>query len=235
MTERPLMPVATAVWLIDNTALTFDQIAGFCALHPLQVKGIADGDVENGVRGIDPVVSGQLARAEIDRGEADPAYHLRLSGPKTVVRTRARKRPRYTPISKRQNRPDAIAWMVRHHPEVPDSRIAKLLGTTKVTIQSIRDRSHWNAANLQPQDPVGLGLCTQIALDAVIRKSESARPKDTPADSPEAEPAPSVSPLSPESVFASEDPPVDDTSPADDFDPDQVFAKLEESADSGRD
>lgn len=193
MADRPLMPIATAVWLIDNTSLTFDQIAEFCGLHPLQVKGIADGDVGAGVRGIDPITTHQLTRDEIEKGQDDEKYRLKLSRPKTIVADKPRKGPRYTPISKRQNRPDAIAWMVRNHPEVPDSQIAKLLGTTKTTIQSIRDRSHWNSANLQPQDPVGLGLCTQVDLDAVVRKAaakkaklEAAQPK--PADGPSLEP-----------------------------------------------
>jgi len=177
MSDRPLMPIATAVWLIDNTSLTFDQIADFCGLHPLQVKGIADGDVGAGVRGIDPITTHQLAREEIEKAEADEAYRLKLLRPKTVVAERTRKGPRYTPVSKRQNRPDAIAWMVRNHPEVSDAQISKLLGTTKSTITSVRDRSHWNTANLQPRDPVGLGLCSQIDLDAVVRKAAAKRAK----------------------------------------------------------
>ena len=128
MADRPLMPIATAVWLIDNTSLTFDQIADFCGLHPLQVKGIADGDVGAGVRGIDPITTHQLTRDEIEKAQADEGYRLKLSRPKTIVPDRPKKGPRYTPVSKRQNRPDAIAWMVRNHPEVPDSQIAKLLG-----------------------------------------------------------------------------------------------------------
>ena len=182
MADRPLMPIATAVWLIDNTALTFEQIAEFCGLHELQVKGIADGDVGSGVRGIDPITTHQLTRDEIEKAQEDPGYRLKLSKPKTVVAERQHKGPRYTPVSKRQNRPDAIAWMVRNHPEVPDSQIAKLLGTTKTTIQSVRDRTHWNSANLQPQDPVGLGLCTQIDLDAVVRKAAAKRAKMKPAE-----------------------------------------------------
>ncbi|NOX94478.1 MAG: DUF1013 domain-containing protein [Alphaproteobacteria bacterium] len=191
MADHPLMPIATAVWLIDNTALTFDQIADFCGLHILQVKGIADGDVGAGVRGIDPITTHQLTRDEIEKGQSDEKHRLVLSQPKTMVVDRTKKGPRYTPVSKRQNRPDAIAWMVRNHPEVPDSQIGKLLGTTKTTIQSIRDRSHWNAANLQPQDPVGLGLCTQIDLDTVVRKAaakkaklEGIKPAEGPALAP---------------------------------------------------
>ncbi|MBY0423836.1 MAG: DUF1013 domain-containing protein, partial [Parvularculaceae bacterium] len=161
MSDQPLMPIATAVWLIENTSLSFDQIADFCGLHPLQVKGIADGDVAGGVRGIDPISSHQLAREELEKAQADVGYRMKLSKPKNAIiaETTSRKGPRYTPISKREHRPDAILWMVRNHPEVTDAQIAKLLGTTKTTIQSVRDRTHWNSANLTPQDPVGLGLC----------------------------------------------------------------------------
>lgn len=180
MSDRPLMPIATAVWLIDNTSLSFDQIAEFCALHPLQVKGIADGDVGGGVRGIDPITTHQLSRDEIQKGQDDPAYKLKLAKPKTIVAEKPRKGPRYTPVSKRQNRPDAIAWMVRNHPEISDAQIGKLLGTTKTTIQSVRDRSHWNSSNIQPQDPVGLGLCTQVDLDALVRKAAAKRAKMHP-------------------------------------------------------
>ncbi len=195
MADHPLMPIASAVWLIDNTALTFDQIAEFCGLHILQVKGIADGDVGAGVRGIDPITTHQLTRDEIEKGQSNAEYRLVLSQPKTMVPDRTKKGPRYTPVSKRQNRPDAIAWMVRNHPEVSDAQIGKLLGTTKTTIQSIRDRSHWNSANLQPQDPVGLGLCTQIGLDTVVRKAaakkaklEGIKPDEGPALAPTVEP-----------------------------------------------
>ncbi len=235
MADRPLMPIATAVWLIDNTSLTFDQIAEFCGLHPLQVKGIADGDVGAGVRGIDPITTHQLTRDEIENGQADEKYRLKLSRPKTIVADKPRKGPRYTPISKRQNRPDAIAWMVRNHPEVPDSQIAKLLGTTKATFQSIRDRSHWNSANLQPQDPVGLGLCTQVDLDAVVRKAaakkaklEAAQPK--PVDGPSLEP---VSETVPEGV----EPPAAEEQTAEEasqkVDLEKVFANLGSADKSG--
>ncbi len=194
MADRPLMPIATAVWLIDNTSLSFDQIADFCGLHSLQVKGIADGDVAAGVRGIDPITNHQLTREEIDKGEGDDAYRLKLSRPKTIVAEKPRKGPRYTPVSKRQNRPDAIAWMVRNHPEVSDAQIAKLLGTTKTTITSVRDRSHWNTANLEPRDPVGLGLCTQMDLDAVVRKAAAKRAK-LMKDQPQPDAGPSLEPL----------------------------------------
>ncbi|HXI87473.1 MAG TPA: cell cycle transcriptional regulator TrcR [Parvularculaceae bacterium] len=188
MTDRPLMPIATAVWLIDNTSLTFDQIADFCGLHPLQVKGIADGDVGTGVRGIDPISNNQLTRDELEKAEQDENYRMKLARPKTLVADRPRKGPRYTPVSKRQNRPDAIAWMVRNHPEISDAQIAKLLGTTKSTSQSVRNRSHWNSANLTPQDPVGLGLCSQLELDAVVAKAAARRPRVAPDEGPTLEP-----------------------------------------------
>ncbi|MGF1543925.1 MAG: DUF1013 domain-containing protein [Parvularculaceae bacterium] len=180
MSDKPLMPLATAVWLIDNTSLTFDQIAEFCGLHPLQVSGIADGDVAAGVRGIAPITNNQLTREEISKAEADGAYKMKLSRPKTIVAEKPRKGPRYTPVSKRQSRPDAIAWIVRNHPEVPDAQIAKLLGTTKTTINSVRDRTHCNSANITPQDPVGLGLCSQTDLDAAVRKAAAKAAKNAP-------------------------------------------------------
>lgn len=182
MADKPLMPIATAVWLIENTRLTFDQIADFCVLHPLQVKGVADGDVAAGVRGIDPITNHQLSREELEKAEADPEYRMHLSRPKTLVAERTKKGPRYTPVSKRQNRPDAIAWLLKNHPEITDGQIAKLLGTTKSTIQTVRDRSHWNAQNISPTDPVGLGLCSQIELDMLVRKADAKRAKLAPAD-----------------------------------------------------
>lgn len=226
MADRPLMPIATAVWLIDNTALTFDQIAEFCGLHPLQVKGIADGDVGGGVRGIDPITTNQLTRDEIEKAQEDPEYRLKLARPKTIVAEKTRKGPRYTPVSKRQNRPDAIAWMVRNHPEVADSQIAKLLGTTKTTIQSIRDRTHWNSANLQPQDPVGLGLCTQVDLDAVVRKAAAKRAKMQPAEPQE---GPSLEPAIEETAAGDATP--SEESANQDIDLDKVFANLGDGAD----
>ncbi|MEM9810052.1 MAG: cell cycle transcriptional regulator TrcR [Pseudomonadota bacterium] len=176
MSDNPLMPKATAVWLIDNTALTFDQIADFCGLHSLEVKGIADGDVAAGVRGINPITNDQLTRDEIERGESDEDYRLKLMKKKTVVAA-AKKQTRYIPTSRRQERPNAIAWIVRNHPEVPDRVISKLLGTTKQTIQSIRDKSHWNSANLEPMDPVTLGFCTQFDLDMAVQKASDERAK----------------------------------------------------------
>jgi hypothetical protein len=171
MTEI-LMPKATAVWLVDNTALSFDQIAGFCGLHPLEVKGIADGDVAAGVRGADPIANGQLTREEIERAEADSNYRMAPVEHEFADKLSAQtKGPRYTPLSRRQERPDAIAWLVRNHPEVPDAQIARLIGTTKATIQAVRDRTHWNSPNIKPVDPVVLGLCAQSELDAVVGKA----------------------------------------------------------------
>ncbi|MCC5996999.1 MAG: DUF1013 domain-containing protein [Oceanicaulis sp.] len=171
-----LMPKATAVWLVDNTALTFAQIADFTGLHHLEVKGIADGDVAAGVRGADPVAAGQLTREELDKAEADPAYRLQASKPKYAeYQETGRKGPRYTPLSRRQNRPDAIAWLVRNHPELTDGQISKLIGTTKTTIEAVRSRDHWNSANIKPTDPVSLGLCSQIDLDAQVTKASARR------------------------------------------------------------
>ncbi len=178
MTEI-LMPKATAVWLVDNTSLTFDQIADFCGLHPLEVKGIADGDVAAGVRGADPISNGQLTREEIASAEENSDYRMTVVKPKySDLHTPAKRRgPRYTPLSRRQNRPDAIAWLVRNHPELSDAQISKLVGTTKTTIQAVRERSHWNAANIKPTDPVSLGLCTQIDLDDQVKKASERRRK----------------------------------------------------------
>ena len=172
MADSPLMPKATAVWLVENTSLTFEQIADFCGLHVLEVKGIADGDVAHGIRGSDPITSGQLTREEIARGQRDPALRLKLSKSKVFVpETRTKRAPKYTPVSRRHDRPNAILWLLRHHPELRDAQIMRLVGTTKSTIESIRERTHWNAANLQPQDPVALGLCSQVDLDHEVQKA----------------------------------------------------------------
>jgi hypothetical protein len=178
MTEI-LMPKATAVWLVDNTSLSFDQIADFCGLHPLEVKGIADGDVAAGVRGADPVSNGQLTRDEIEKAENDAKYRMKAIAPKYADLHQPNKKrgPRYTPLSRRQSRPDAIAWLVRNHPELTDGQISKLIGTTKSTIESVRDRTHWNSANIKPTDPVSLGLCSQVDLDEQVRKSSARRAK----------------------------------------------------------
>jgi hypothetical protein len=166
------MPKGTAVWLVDNTSLTFDQIALFCGLHPLEVKGIANGDVAAGIKGMDPVSKGQLSRDEIERCQNDPSAQLELAAPKRdIPAAKPRKGGRYTPLSKRQERPDAIAWLVRNHPELNDAEVGRLVGTTKPTIQTIRERSHWNMANITPVDPVTLGLCSQIDLDEYVAKA----------------------------------------------------------------
>ena len=173
---QPLMPMATAVWLVDNTALTFTQIAEFCQLHELEVQGIADGTVGAHIVGQDPTTSGQLTQAELDRCQGDPKARLKLveDDVKAMPRTKG---PRYTPVSKRQDKPDAIAWLVRHHPELTDLQISRLVGTTKPTIQSIRERSHWNIQNIKPQDPVGLGLCRQVELDEAVQLAAERRSK----------------------------------------------------------
>ena len=172
MTQTPLMPKATAVWLVDNTSLTFDQIADFCSLHVLEVKGIADGDVAHGIKGMDPITSGQLTRDEIARAQDDPDYRLKLAKSKVAMpEVKTKRSPKYTPLSRRQDRPNAILWLLKHHPELRDAQIMRIVGTTKSTIASIRDRTHWNSANLLPQDPVALGICSQIDLDAEVRRA----------------------------------------------------------------
>jgi hypothetical protein len=170
--RRPLMPKSTAVWLVENTSLTFEQIAEFCGMHLLEVKGIADGDVAAGIKGMDPIATGQLTREEIQRAEADPNYRLKLAEAKVKIPpVKSKRGPRYTPVSRRHDRPNAVLWLLRNHPELKDSQIMRLVGTTKPTIAQIRDRTHWNSANLTPQDPVALGLCTQIDLDAEVKKA----------------------------------------------------------------
>ena len=172
MTRTPLMPKATAVWLVDNTSLTFEQIAEFCGLHVLEVKGIADGDVAHGIKGMDPISSGQLSREEIHLAEEDPKHRLKLLEPKVEVpEVKTKRGPRYTPVSRRQDRPNAILWLLRNHPELKDSQIMRLVGTTKPTIIAIRERTHWNSPNLQAQDPVTLGLCSQIDLDNAVKRA----------------------------------------------------------------
>ena len=172
-----LMPKATAVWLVQNTTLTFDQIAEFCGLHSLEVQGIADGEVAIGIVGLDPTVNGQLTKEEIVRCEADPSERLKILKSTIPLPAPRTKGPRYTPVAKRQDKPDAVAWLVRHHPELTDAQISKLIGTTKQTIAAVRDRSHWNFANLRPRDPVLLGLCTQSDLNAVVLRARKALEK----------------------------------------------------------
>lgn len=177
--NQPLMPKATCVWLIDNTALTFEQIGAFCSMHALEVQAVADGEVAVGIIGRDPVAAGELTQQEIQRCEADPAARLKMakiSVPRASERTKG---PRYTAMAKRQDKPDGVAWLVRNHPELADSQIGKLLGTTKNTIAAVRDRTHWNSQNIKPRHPVDLGLCTYLELNAAV---EAARAKLSPQE-----------------------------------------------------
>lgn len=167
----PIMAKATAVWLVDNTMLSFKQIADFCGLHELEVNGIADGEVATGIKGFDPIANNQLTAEEIKKGEESPAYKLQLKYNPAAEGEEKRRGPRYTPLSKRQDRPAAILWLVKFHPELTDGQISKLVGTTKPTIQSLRERTHWNIANIQPIDPVALGMCKQLELDAAVQKA----------------------------------------------------------------
>ena len=179
MADQILMPKATAVWLVDNTSMTFEQIADFCGLHPLEVKGIADGEVARDIRGADPIALGQLTRDELDKAQADPAYRMKAQKSRHAELLKpVKKGPRYTPVSRRQDRPDAIAWFVRNHPEVSDAQIAKTLGTTKSTIDQVRDRTHWNSANIKPVDPVTLGLVTQLELDSVVKMAAERKARE---------------------------------------------------------
>jgi hypothetical protein len=176
MADKPLMPKATAVWLVDNTSLSFEQIAEFCGLHPLEVKGIADEDVAKGIKGQDPVASGQLTREQIEAAEKNPKLRLKMAPPKyKIPPVKIKKAPRYTPVSKRQDKPDAVYWILRNHPEFGDADIIKLVGTTKATIQKIRERSHWNATNIKAVDPVTLGLCSQLELDLAVTRVNQRR------------------------------------------------------------
>lgn len=185
----PLMPHATATWLVDNTSLSFTQIADFCGLHILEVQAMADDLAGSKYTGRDPIHSGELTQEEIERGQADPSYALKMQrAPVEVTRTKG---PRYTPVSKRQDKPDGIAWILRNHPEISDAQISKLIGTTRNTIAAIRERSHWNIQNIQAKDPVTLGLCSQRELDAVVAKAakkagteeaEAAAPFDSGTD-----------------------------------------------------
>jgi hypothetical protein len=178
MSDKPLMPKATAVWLIDNTSLTFEQIADFCGMHPLEVKGIADEDVAKGIKGIDPVAAGQLTHEQIEAAEKNPDMRLKMAPAKyKLPHIKAKKTPRYTPVSKRQDKPDAIYWILRNHAELTDADIMKLIGTTKATIAKIRDRGHWNSQNIKAVDPVTLGLCSQIELDFIVARAAARKPR----------------------------------------------------------
>jgi len=223
--NKPLMPKATAVWLVDNTSLTFEQIADFCGLHPLEVKGIADEDVAKGIKGQDPVTSGQLSREAIEAAEKNHKLRLKMAPPKyKMPLVKQKKAPRYTPVSKRQDKPDAVYWILRNHSEFTDADIIKLVGTTKATIQKIRERSHWNATNIKAVDPVTLGLCSQLELDLAVnraavkreramkraaKKGETLKPvQDAPAAQPAAEPSAEA----PVIIEDSSDKPEDETS-----------------------
>ena len=171
---QPLMPKATAVWLVENTSLTFEQIAAFCELHTLEVQGIADDEVAVGIQGMDPIANGQLTREELDRCQNDPTAVLTPAKQDLPQPSKRTKGPRYTPVAKRQDKPDGIAWLLRHHPELRDSQIAKLIGTTKTTILAVKERTHWNSPNIRPRDPVLLGLCSQSDLNAVVERARKA-------------------------------------------------------------
>ena len=172
MTETPFMPKATAVWLVENTTLTFKQIADFCDLHELEVKGIADGDVARGIKAYNPILAGQLSRDEIDSCSNDPNKKLKLIKKINQVEVKERKKPKYTPLSKRQDRPDACLWLCKNAPELNDGQISKLVNSTKNTVSLIRKKSYWNFSNLMPRDPVILGLCTQEAFQKALEKAE---------------------------------------------------------------
>lgn len=178
MSDKPIMAKATAVWLVDNTTMTFKQVADFCGLHELEVQGIADGDVATGVKGFDPIANNQLTQDEISKGEASPLYKLKLKFNAAAVGEEKRRGPRYTPLSKRQDRPASILWLVKFHPELTDGQVSKLVGTTKPTIQAIRERTHWNIQNIQPIDPVALGLCKQSELDIAVQKANAKKAKE---------------------------------------------------------
>lgn len=178
----PLMPHATAAWLVDNTGLTFVQIAEFCGIHALEVQAIADETAATRYTGRDPVRANELSLEEIEKGQKNPEYRLKMTV-QAQDTSRRTKGPRYTPVSKRQDKPDGIAWILKNHPEVTDGAIGKLIGTTRTTIGAIRDRSHWNSANIVPKDPVTLGLCSQRELDAVVQKAAKKAGIEAPVDS----------------------------------------------------
>ncbi len=178
MSDKPIMAKATAVWLVDNTTITFKQIADFVGMHELEVQGIADGDVATGVKGFDPIANNQLTAEEIEKAEKDPLHKLKLKFNPASVGEEKRRGPRYTPLSKRQDRPASILWLVKFHPELSDGQVAKLVGTTKPTIQAIRERTHWNIYNIDPIDPVALGLCKQSELDAAVQKANAKKAKE---------------------------------------------------------
>ncbi len=214
-----LMPKATAVWLVEHTSLSFDQIADFCTLHPLEVRAIADGDAAAGIKGVDPVQNGQLSREEIERVQNSPEARLKISDPKVrLPEPKRRKGPRYTPLSRRQDRPNAIIWLLKNHPEMKDAQIGRLVGTTKSTITSVRDRSHWNISNLAAMDPVTLGLCAQIDLDFEVNRAAREKPQPGPS-------GPKLLPVE-KTVLQPAAAPKPAKPPTDELDVDAVFAKL---------
>ena len=218
----PLMPKATAVWLVENTALSFDQVADFCKLHPLEVKAIADGDAAQGIKGLDPVLTGQLTREQISNAEANHDIHLHMSDPKVrLPEAKKKKGPRYTPVSRRQDRPNAILWLVRNHPELKDAQIMRLVGTTKSTIAGIRERTHWNSAQLQPLDPVTLGLCTQIDLDFEVGRAAKEKPVRVEA-------GPTLLPASATTAQSEGDEAEQPKKPSEELNVESVFAKLKQ-------
>jgi uncharacterized protein len=233
MNNAPLMPKATAVWLVENTSLAFEQIANFCKLHPLEVKGIADGEVAAGIKGHDPITSGQLTREEIAAAEADDKRQLTLAVSKVRLPEPSRKRgARYTPLSRRQDRPNAILWLIRNHPELKDAQIMRLAGTTKTTLLAVRDRTHWNSAALTPIDPVTLGLCSQMDLDLEVNRASKDRPPveedrgQTLVPSEVTTREPHESPATEAGVFGVSG--ADKPQPETHLDVDSVFAKLNE-------
>jgi uncharacterized protein len=178
----PLMPKATAVWLVENTSLTFEQIADFCGLHPLEVQAIADGEVAMQMQGLDPVANGQTTPEEIARCQTDPNARLKLAAQAIPVPVVKHRGPKYTPIAKRQDKPDAISWLLKNHPELSDGQISKLIGTTKPTIGAVRDRTHWNSPNIKPRHPVALGLCSLSELEATVARAQQHRKGEAPLD-----------------------------------------------------
>jgi hypothetical protein len=230
MSNTPLMPKATAVWLVENTSLTFDQIADFCTLHPLEVKGIADGEVAAGIKGHDPITSGQLTREEIAGAEKNSDRRLKLAVSKVRLPEAPRRRgARYTPLSRRQDRPNAILWLIRNHPELKDAQIMRLAGTTKTTLQAIRNRTHWNSAALTPIDPVTLGLCSQIDLDFEVNRAAKDRPPVVEEHGQTLVPAEITTRENQEEPLSADvfgPPPVKETEKEAEIDLDSVFAKL---------
>ena len=233
--SQPLMPKATAVWLIENTVLTFEQIADFCDLHLLEVQGIADGDVASGIKGADPIAAGQLTRAEIEKCQKNSENRLHAVEKRgDLPKVKRRVGPKYTPLSKRQERPDAIFWLVRNHPELLDAQISRLVGTTKNTIQSIRDRTHWNSSFLNPVDPVSLGICSQVDLDKEVVKASKRNENRKKKEEKEESSATKIDSVETENVIETlKEEPNEQVSHENKieekhYDADSVFAKLKE-------